>query len=134
GVREPGLNDTIKDNKALTELIDINRYNISADWAFILSSYANQKPGGKTAVLMYNQVLFRETDKDIREKIISEGWLEAIIALPDKLFSYTSIPFTLLIFSENNDTVKIVDASELSTRDQKKNILTDKDIKDIINA
>lgn len=134
GVREPGINDTIKDNKALTELIDINEYNISADWAFILSSYANQKPGGKTAVLMYNQVLFREPDKNIREKIISEGWLEAIIALPDKLFPYTSIPFTLLVFSDNNNKVKMMDASDISTREQMKNIFTDKDIKEILDA
>lgn len=134
GVREPGIDDTIKDNNALTELIDIEEYNISADWAFILSSYANQKPGGKTAVLMYNQVLFREQDHAIREKIISEGWLEAIIALPEKLFPYTAIPFTLLIFSENNETVRMVDASEISTRDQKKNILTNKNIQKIVEA
>lgn len=134
GVREPGIDDTIKDNNALTELIDIEEYNISADWAFILSSYANQKPGGKTAVLMYNQVLFREQDHAIREKIISEGWLEAIIALPEKLFPSTAIPFTLLIFSENNETVRMVDASEISTRDQKKNILTDKNIQEIVAA
>lgn len=134
GVREPGIDDTIKDNNALTELIDIEEYNISADWAFILSSYANQKPGGKTAVLMYNQVLFREQDHAIREKIISEGWLEAIIALPEKLFPYTAIPFTLLIFSENNETVRMVDASEISTRDQMKNILTDKNIQEIVAA
>lgn len=134
GVREPGIDDTIKDNNALTELIDIEKYNISADWAFILSSYANQKPGGKTAVLMYNQVLFREQDHAIREKIISEGWLEAIIALPEKLFPSTAIPFTLLIFSENNETVRMVDASEISTRDQMKNILTDKNIKEIVEA
>ena len=134
GVREPGIDDTIKDNNALTELIDIEEYNISADWAFILSSYANQKPGGKTAVLMYNQVLFREQDHAIREKIISEGWLEAIIALPEKLFPSTAIPFTLLIFSENNETVRMVDASEISTRDQKKNILTNKNIQEIVAA
>lgn len=134
GVREPGIDDTIKDNNALTELIDIEEYNISADWAFILSSYANQKPGGKTAVITYNQVLFREQDHAIREKIISEGWLEAIIALPEKLFPSTAIPFTLLIFSENNETVRMVDASEISTRDQKKNILTNKNIQEIVAA
>jgi len=134
GVREPGIDDTIKDNNALTELIDIEEYNISTDWAFILSSYANQEPGGKTAVLMYNQVLFREKDHDIREKIISEGWLEAIIALPEKLFPNTAIPFTLLIFSENNETVRMVDAREISTRDQMKNILTDKNIQEIVTA
>src|SRR5699024_7629841 len=117
---------------ALTDLIEIEEYNISADWAFILSSYANQEPGGKTAVLMSNQVLFREQDYDIREKIISEGWLEAIIALPEKLFPYTTIPFTLLIFSEKNETVRMVDASEISTRDQMKNILTDKNIQEIV--
>lgn len=134
GLRDFGIDALIKDNKALTDLIDIEEYNISADWAFILSSYANQEPGGKTAVLMSNQVLFREQDYDIREKIISEGWLEAIIALPEKLFPYTTIPFTLLIFSEKNETVRMVDASEISTRDQMKNILTDKDIQEIVEA
>lgn len=134
GLRDFGINALIKDNKALTDLIDIEEYNISADWAFILSSYANQVPGGKTAVLMSNQVLFKEQDYDIREKIISEGWLEAIIALPEKLFPYTTIPFTLLIFSEKNETVRMVDASEISTRDQMKNILTDKNIQEIVEA
>lgn len=134
GLRDFGIDALIKDNKALTDLIEIEEYNISADWAFILSSYANQEPGGKTAVLMSNQVLFREQDYDIREKIISEGWLEAIIALPEKLFPYTTIPFTLLIFSEKNETVRMVDASEISTRDQMKNILTDKNIQEIVEA
>ncbi|EGQ9164565.1 SAM-dependent DNA methyltransferase [Vibrio parahaemolyticus] len=86
------------------------------DYAFICHMIESlELNSGRLAVVVPHGALFRaSSDKKIRQKLIEEGLLDAVIGLPPKLFFGTSIPAVVLIFKrrkkENN--VVFIDASK----------------------
>lgn len=73
-----------------------------ADLMFVQHMIASVKPGGKMATIMPHGVLFRGgAEKAIRESILKEGIVEAIIGLPPNLFYGTSIPACVLVINNN---------------------------------
>ena len=73
-----------------------------ADLMFVQHMIASVKPGGKMATIMPHGVLFRGgTEKAIRESILKEGIVEAIIGLPPNLFYGTSIPACVLVINKD---------------------------------
>jgi type I restriction enzyme M protein len=73
-----------------------------ADLMFVQHMIASVKPGGKMATIMPHGVLFRGgAEKAIRESILKEGIVEAIIGLPPNLFYGTSIPACVLVINKN---------------------------------
>jgi len=85
------------------------------DYAFILHMIETMKPKtGRMAVVVPHGVLFRgSSEGKIRQKLIEENLLEAVIGLPEKLFYGTGIPASVLIFRKNksDDKVLFIDAS-----------------------
>ena len=85
------------------------------DYAFILHMIETLKPKtGRMAVVVPNGVLFRGgAEGKIRQKLIEENLLDAVIGLPDKLFFGTGIPAAVLVFRKRkaDDSVIFVDAS-----------------------
>lgn len=96
------------------------------DYAFILHMVETLKPRtGRMAVVVPNGVLFRgSTEGKIRQKLIEENLLDAVIGLPDKLFFGTGIPAAILVLRKRkpDDSVIFVDASrdceEVSTQNR----------------
>lgn len=73
-----------------------------ADLMFVQHMIASVKPGGKMATIMPHGVLFRGgAEKAIRESILKEGIVEAIIGLPPNLFYGTGIPACVLVINKN---------------------------------
>ena len=85
------------------------------DYAFILHMIETMKPKtGRMAVVAPHGVLFRgSSEGKIRQKLIEENLLEAVIGLPEKLFYGTGIPACILIFRKTkaDDKVLFIDAS-----------------------
>jgi type I restriction enzyme M protein len=71
---------------------------------------------GRVGVIMPNGALFRgSSEGKIREQLIRENLLEAVIGLPSNLFFGTGIPACILIFNKakgTNKDVLFVDASQ----------------------
>lgn len=65
----------------------------NANYAWLSIMYAKLAPSGKAAILMPNGATTSNTndDKKLRTKMIEEGKIDAIIDLPDKMFSNTGI-------------------------------------------
>lgn len=74
-----------------------------ADYAFILHMIETMKPAtGRMAVVVPHGVLFRGSSEGrIRQKLIEENLLDAVIGLPEKLFYGTGIPAAILILRKN---------------------------------
>lgn len=72
--------------------------------------YAKLAPRGKAAILMPNGATTSNTDDDykLRKKMIEEGKVEAIIALPNKLFSNVSISVQCWILSKAKTNTDIL--------------------------
>ena len=69
---------------------------------------------GRVAVVVPHGVLFRGgSEGKIRERLIDENLLDAVIGLPSNLFFGTGIPTAILVFKRHkaNDTVLFIDAS-----------------------
>ncbi len=75
------------------------------DWAFIshmIETALEQE--GRVAVVVPHGVLFRGASEGrIRQKIIEENLLDAVIGLPGNLFPTTNIPVAILVFDRKRE-------------------------------
>ena len=75
------------------------------DWAFVLhmiETAITQK--GRVVVVVPHGVLFRgAAEGRIREAVLKENLLDAVIGLPEKLFSTAAIPVALMVFDRRRE-------------------------------
>lgn len=78
-----------------------------ADFMFVQHMFSTLKSNGRMAVIMPHGVLFRGgEERKLREWLIKEGYLEAIIGLPPALFYGTGIPACILVINRNAATTR----------------------------
>ncbi len=108
------------------------------DYAFILHMIETLKPKtGRMGVVVPHGVLFRgASEGQIRQKLIEENLLDAVIGLPEKLFYGTGIPAAILVFKKNkpDDTVLFIDASREFKSGKNQNQLSPENIQKIIKT
>lgn len=108
------------------------------DYAFILHMVDTAiERSGKVGVIVPNGVLFRGgSEKSIREQLIKENLLEAVVGLPANLFYGTSIPAAILIFNKGkiNKDVLFIDASKEFEAGKKQNKLRNENINRIVET
>lgn len=79
----------------------------SADWMWIQHIIATLNDNGCAAVLLNKGALFRYNEKSIREGIIKDDLIEAIIELPPNMFYKSSLSACILILNKNKaDSLK----------------------------
>lgn len=113
--------------------IDAKR-TITSDWVFVRAALLNMKAGGRTVAIVINSGLSTEADKDIRQSLVESGLVEAVIRLPERVKSFMTIAISMLVLSEGNSSVKMIDASNLYTKGRRQNYLENKDIEAILAA
>lgn len=108
------------------------------DFAFILHMIETAAEGhGKAGVIVPHGVLFRgSVERTIREKLIKENLLEAVIGLPPNLFYGTGIPAAILLFNKGKKTkdVLFIDASKEFESGKRQNKLRETHIKKVVDA
>lgn len=108
------------------------------DYAFILHMIESAVEGsGKVGVIVPHGVLFRgSAEKTIREALIRENLLEAVIGLPANLFFGTGIPAAILIFNKGkkHNDVLFIDASKDYEPGKKQNKLRTPHLEKVISA
>lgn len=108
------------------------------DYAFILHMIETMKPKtGRMGVVVPHGVLFRgSSEGKIRQKLIDENLLDAVIGLPEKLFFGTGIPAAILIFKKNkvDDNVLFIDASRDFQSGKNQNQLSPENITKIVKT
>ena len=106
------------------------------DYAFILHMVETLKPKtGRMGVVVPHGVLFRgSTEGIIRQKLVEENLLDAVIGLPEKLFYGTGIPAAVLVFKKQkkDNNVLFIDASREFKSGKNQNQLTAKNIAKIV--
>ena len=113
------------------------------DYAFILHMIETLKPkSGRMGVVVPHGVLFRgSSEGKIRQQLIEENLLDAVIGLPEKLFYGTGIPAAILIFRTDrhsreggNPGVMFIDASRDFKAGKNQNLLSDDNIRKIVET
>ncbi|MCR3969006.1 type I restriction-modification system subunit M [Aeromonas veronii] len=106
------------------------------DYAFILHMIETLKPkSGRMGVVVPHGVLFRgSSEGKIRQQLIDENLLDAVIGLPEKLFYGTGIPAAILIFKKQkvDDNVLFIDASREFKAGKNQNLLSADNIAKIV--
>ncbi|MGW9529652.1 N-6 DNA methylase [Paenibacillus terrae] len=112
----------------------------SADWAFYQNALYHLNEKGKAIVVGTKGTLVRSTEVNIRKAIIEDDLIEAIITLPESLYSKTSISTELIIFNKGKPKSRLgkilfIDASEYSYKiNRNQHSITEDGIIKIIDA
>ena len=115
------------------------------DWAFISHMVeAALDKMGRVSVVVPHGVLFRgAAEGRIRQKMIEENLLDAVVGLPGNLFPTTSIPVAILIFDRSREMggknekrcdVFFIDASREFVQSKNQNALSDEHIHKIVKT
>ncbi len=115
----------------------------SADWAFVQHMIASMDPKkGRAGVVLPHGVLFRGgQEAAIRQRVLNDDLLEAVIGLPANLFYSTTIPTCILVFrapgtktEERQKGVIFIDASKRFAKAKNRNVLTAADIANVVSV
>jgi len=110
------------------------------DYAFIQHMIATLKPQGRAGVVVPHGVLFRGgSEGKIRQGLLEDDLVEAVIGLPNNLFYGTGIPGAILILNrhkseERKDKVIFIDASREYQESKNQNALRPEDINHIVSV
>jgi type I restriction enzyme M protein len=107
------------------------------DYGFVLHMIKSMNAHGRMGVVLPHGVLFRgSSEGKIRQKLIENNLLDAVIGLPSNLFYGTSIPATILVFKKNrtHDDILFIDASREFDKGSNQNHLNDNHIDKIITT
>ena len=101
-----------------------------SEWAFIKAMMAmiNKQRHGMGIAWIRSSLLFSEIGKEFRKELIKYGLLEGIILLPPGMLNVSGAQTALMIIRSNNDTVKMVDASDWAVKGRRTNYIPDGDI------
>lgn len=113
-----------------------------ADLMFVQHMLAVLRPGGMVATVMPHGVLFRSgAERGIRESILKDDLLEAVIGLAPNLFYGTSIPACILVLrakkakpAERRGKVLFINADAEYQAGRAQNYLLPEHIEKIVNA
>lgn len=109
----------------------------NGDYAFILHMIYSLAPQGRMGVVLPHGVLFRgSSEGKIRQQLIDENLLDAVIGLPANLFYGTSIPACILVFKRDRECKDIlfIDASKEFQKGKRQNTLTQENITKILST
>ncbi|VEU63220.1 type I restriction-modification system subunit M [Mycoplasmopsis bovirhinis] len=111
----------------------------NGNYAWLSLMYAKLSPKGKAAILMPNGATTSNTQDDykIRKAMIESGKIDAILALPNKLFANVSISVQCWILNKDktNKDILFVNADEMGKLISRKiRVLEDDDINKILKA
>lgn len=108
------------------------------DFAFLLHGLFHLGQQGTMAIVLPHGVLFRGgAEGEIRKRLLEKNYIDTIIGLPDKLFTNTGIPVTVLILKKGRPLgtpVLMIDASKTFVKEGKQNVLQEKDIARIVDT
>lgn len=112
----------------------------TGDFAFVQHMLATLAPDGICGVVMPHGVLFRGAgDGRIRRGLLEDDLFEAVIGLPENLFSGTGIPAAILILNRNKPAARqgkvlFIHAANLFESRPRKNVLSEDNIRAVVEA
>lgn len=104
----------------------------SSDWVYNSLIISSLKEDGTAAAIMTNGGTWNSIDKPIREYFVRKGLIKSVIALPEKLFGNTAISTVMIVFSNGNNNIRLVDAREMYIKGRRQNFIDQSNLKKII--
>jgi len=108
-----------------------------ADLAFVMHSLSWLAGSGTAAIVSFPGVMYRGgKEKQIRRYLVDNNFVDCVIQLPPDLFFGTTIATCILVLKRNkqDDETLFIDASAKFVRGKAKNVLTEENRAEILNA
>lgn len=106
-----------------------------ADYAFLLHGFYHLKQTGTMAIVLPHGVLFRgAAEGTIRQILLENGSIYAVIGLPSNMFYNTSIPTCIIVLKKHREgrDVLFIDASNFFEKEKKQNVMHDAHIDRVV--
>jgi type I restriction enzyme M protein len=104
----------------------------SGDWVFNRYLYDSIKGEGRAVTFTTGGALFNGMDRRIRRYFVENGMINAVIALPPRMFPQTQIQVFAVVFSHANASVRMVDATDLCKEGRRQNTIDEKGIAEVL--
>ena len=108
-----------------------------ADLAFVMHALAWLAPNGTAAIVSFPGIMYRGgAEQKIRQYLVDNNFVEAVIQLPDNLFFGTSIATCILVLKKGkrDNSVLFIDATKECVKVTNNNKLTDANIANVLKA
>ena len=108
-----------------------------ADLAFVMHCLSWLAPNGTAAIVCFPGILYRGgAEKKIRQYLVDNNFIDAIIQLPENLFFGTGIATCIMVLkrSKSDNDILFIDASKEFVKSGNKNKLSRENIQTILNA
>ncbi|MFD9781604.1 N-6 DNA methylase [[Kitasatospora] papulosa] len=107
--------------------------------AYVQHVLSTLEEGGSAAVIMPNKAgnSANKAEKAIRRALVERGVMKAVVALPDRLFSQTSVPVSVWFLvhpSQACDEVLFLDARQVGIPNRGKRTLREEDVQAVVDA
>ena len=142
--REVGqYNNVIMNPPYSMKFPDAERYPIvgftipksKADYGFLLRGLQHLKEDGRQIAILPHGVLFRGAGEGkIREWLIKQHLINAVIGLPNKLFLNTSIPVCILVIERHSPNILFIDASQEYIKGSAQNDISGRQLGKIVDC
>jgi type I restriction enzyme M protein len=106
-----------------------------ADFAFVLHALSYLSAKGRAAIVCFPGIFYRGgAEQKIRQYLVDNNHVEAVISLAPNLFYGTTIAVTILVLAKNkkDTTTQFIDASGLSKKETNNNVLLPEHIDQIM--
>ena len=107
-----------------------------ADMAFIMHMISWLAPNGTAAIVCFPGIMYRGgAEQKIRQYLVDNNFVDAIIQLPSNLFFGTGIATCIMVMKKNktDNSILFIDAERECIKDGNSNRLTEDNIENIIS-
>lgn len=121
-------------DSSLNNSLNITKMTSSV-WLYILKGLESLNEQGVLIAVAATGSATNYGDMAIRQELVNSGFLKTVIELPKNLYTSMSISTVMYIFSKNRDLspVRMINASDFYKKERRINILSDENIKCILN-
>lgn len=113
--------------------------NKKSEFSYLLGMRKNTVSGGKLVVAVPPQILYKQRSEGlIRENLVKDDYIEAVIQLPSKIYSANQAAYAILVIkkfktTERKGKILFVDASRDLIDGKKQNDLSDETVNEILS-
>lgn len=129
----PRLFQDIVQDEQIVNYYEENKQGSYSNWIYLLKAIQNLK-FQRVVFLVTSNILFSNRDAKIRKHLIERGLIEGIIELPPRMFVETAITTNIVIVSKGNKTIKMVDASEMYSKERMRNVIDEENQRTILES
>lgn len=102
----------------------VGKRNIFSEWMYLLDMLYYLDEGGRGAAVVTTGALIRQSEADIRRRLLQQDWIEAVITLPPNLYPNSRTTTEIIVFNKKKEPTRqnkvlFLDISTMHSRESR---------------